>query len=90
MIKFPLPEEHRYGIRPTHALIHDGRTNHQDSMWLRVWQGRMRNKYPETGIEPTGVFDAATVRAVVKIQEGNDLPPTGFLDRETWEVSGIN
>lgn len=86
MIPFPLPPEHRFG-RMVHELVHDGRGSHQESMWLRAWQARVRQMYPSEVLTPSGRVDGATVRVAVLMQTEAGLPATGLIDEETWNLA---
>jgi peptidoglycan hydrolase-like protein with peptidoglycan-binding domain len=46
--------------------------------------GLFNSTYPEVKI--TGVYDEATEEAVQTIQRDNELPVTGNVDKETWDM----
>lgn len=83
---FPLPEGHAFGPTsdPTH---HNGRgEDNLDGLHLARAQRRLRTLWGETGIDPHGLYDGPTQEAVAHIQHVSGLPPTGWLDAETWLV----
>jgi hypothetical protein len=86
MIPFPLPPEHRFG-RTRHELVHDGSASHQEAMWLRAWQARVRQLFPSERLQPSGFIDGTTVRIAVAMQERAGIPATGLIDEETWYLA---
>lgn len=85
-VKFPLPEDHRFGMG-LHPLVHDGTANIQESMWLRLWQARVTQMFPDERLIPSGKVDKATQRIAIALQNAAGLPEDGFVNEETWYLA---
>ena len=83
---YPLPYGHVFGPQRNSIIHHDG-TNPHDSLALRQWQTRLRNNWRQNYVEVTGRFDAATQRAVLRVQEVLGVPRTGVLGAREWEAA---
>lgn len=86
-VAFPLPPEHRFGRARGNPYIHTGLESLSESMWLRLWQGRVRTRYPEHSLTPSGVVDGPTLRIAISLQNAAGLPETGMIDEDTWNLA---
>lgn len=86
-VKFPLPPDHRFGRVRGNPNIHTGVDSVSESMWLRLWQGRVRYRFPDTHLVPSGVVDGPTIRIAVALQNEAGLPETGLIDEDTWNLA---
>jgi len=84
-VPFPLQEHHRFGMG-VHELVHDG-SNFQESMWLRLWQARVKHLYPDERLIPSGMVDKATQRIAIALQHEAGLPEDGYINEETWYLA---
>lgn len=85
-VKFPLEKDHRYGMG-VHPLVHDGSANIQEAMWLRLWQARATQLFPDERLIPTGLVDKATQRIAIRLQNAAELPEDGYINEETWYLA---
>lgn len=59
----------------------------QQVLRLQTYMNAIASRYCVFNyVNETGVFDAATLRAVEEFQQGFGLPVTGFVDRTTWDA----
>lgn len=86
-VRWPLPPEHRYGRARGTPYIHTGLEDLSESMWLRLWQAKVRYRYPDVRLLPSGVMDGATQRIAISLQNEAGLPETGMIDEDTWYLA---
>lgn len=86
-VRFPLPPEHRFGRVRVSPMIHDGSGTVQETMALRLWQARVKFRFPDEHLRPTGLVDAATIRIAISLQTAAGIPATGMIDEETWDLA---
>jgi hypothetical protein len=60
------------------------RTSSQSLAWLGSSSGPVSQAQELLGTPPSGSFDRATRKAVLRYQRATDLPRTGALDESTW------
>lgn len=86
-VRFPLPPEHRYGRVRGAPKVHDGSEALSEALWLKLWQAKVRYRFPEHRLEPSGLMDGPTQRIAISLQHEANLPETGMIDEETWNLA---
>ncbi len=68
-------------------MWHDGRADLAEHQALAAWQDMYRQRINRRWQgKATGVYDAATQKAVVDLQTRAGLPRTGLVDPATWDA----
>jgi peptidoglycan hydrolase-like protein with peptidoglycan-binding domain len=77
---FPLPIGHWYGT------YNDSRDSGECHTGYGYEAIQLRKVQHLLGIEPTGQYDTATQRAVLKFQHQGGLDLSGHLDEKVWNA----
>jgi hypothetical protein len=56
-------------------------------MWLRLWQAKVAQMFPDERLIPSGMVDKATQRIAVTLQHEAELPEDGYINEETWYLA---
>lgn len=80
-----LPQGHSFGPMTGDLRYHDARTSLVESRCVTAWQQQYRQRWHFL-FPVTGIYDGATQKACVKVQQEAHLPVHGRLDKETYDA----
>ena len=74
-------------LLPPYTLPLTMRSAGSEVLVLQAVLSALHDRYPDLPLPiPSGRYDAETARAVRLYQDHHSLPPSGIVDRTTWEI----